>query len=218
MAELAALHESIDTHSTIEMDTELLESIRSCATLTGALLLQSPSNEAIAQTTRELRAMDVVREWPFGTANERSDAANLLSACRDEPTDRLDREYHHSFVGPQYLEAPPWGSVYLDSESVVFGDSCIALTRWMRANGIALHESSGREPADHIGRMLVLLGWLCENDPALVEEYVRLHLNTWAPVYFKRFDDAAAESPFYRAVARLASLMLRDIACRGQVK
>ncbi|MFR1639066.1 MAG: hypothetical protein ACLSVD_07750 [Eggerthellaceae bacterium] len=43
--------------------------------------------------------------------------------------------------------APPWGSVYLDSESVLFGDSCIALGRWMRARGIGLHEGKAASPS-----------------------------------------------------------------------
>ncbi len=41
------------------------------------------------------------------------------------------------------LPAPPWGSVWLDKENVLFGDSTLALREWMRANGIG---HAGAEP------------------------------------------------------------------------
>ncbi|MGB9098314.1 molecular chaperone TorD family protein [Erwinia sp.] len=31
------------------------------------------------------------------------------------------------FIGPKAFKAPPWGSVYLDGESVLFGDSTHSL-------------------------------------------------------------------------------------------
>ena len=68
-----------------------------------------------------------------------------------------------------------------------------------------------RPPTDQIGRMLVLLGWMCENEPSLVDDYLRLHLLTWAPRYFERLE-AAADGPFYRAVAELSALTLRGVA------
>ena len=192
------------------MNAELANT-SSCAMLLGTLLMQSPKSGAIAEVARSLCEMDLVGEWPFGSRGELAEVADLLKKARALSPAELDREFHRLFVGPQHLDAPPWGSVYLDSEAVVFGDSCVALTRWMRANGIALHEGPSREPADHIGRMLVLLGWICENDSSLVDDYLRLHLLTWAPRYFERLE-TAAEGPFYRALAKLAALTLEDIA------
>lgn len=51
-------------------------------------------------------------------------------------------------------QPPPWGSVWLDKESVLFGDSTLALRQWMRENGIAL-EADGNEPEDHFGTVLL---------------------------------------------------------------
>ena len=128
-------------------------------------------------------------------------------------TEQHDRAYHHLFVGPQELKAAPWGSVYVDEEDLLFGDSTILLVRWMKANGIALHESGSREPADHIGRMLVLLSWLCENDAALIPEFLEKWLLTWAPAYFGKLVAAAdGEDPLYVALALLGSLTLRGAA------
>ena len=173
--------------------------------------MQSPTGGPVAEAAEGLCAADLESEWPFGTEDELEEIAALLKEARRLPPEDLDREFHRLFVGPRRLDAPPWGSVYLDSESVVFGDSCMELARWMRANGIALHEGESREPTDQIGRMLVLLGWMCENEPSLVDDYLRLHLLTWAPRYFERLE-AAADGPFYRAVAELSALTLRGVA------
>ncbi len=39
------------------------------------------------------------------------------------------------------LPSPPWGSVWLDRESVLFGDSTLALRQWMRESGIRFEVS-----------------------------------------------------------------------------
>lgn len=57
---------------------------------------------------------------------------------------------------------PPWGSVWLDRESVLFGDSTLALRQWMRENHIAF-EMQQNEPEDHFGTLLMLAAWLAEN-------------------------------------------------------
>ena len=114
-------------------------------------------------------------------------------------------------MGPGKLAAPPWGSVYLDSESVLFGDSCVALQRWMRARGIQLHEGESREPVDHIGRMLVLLSWLSDNQPDQVGPFLDEHLMTWALRYFEQLGPAAAGT-LYEPLWRLALLTLEAIA------
>lgn len=192
------------------MNAELTNT-SSCATLLGTLLMQSPKSGPVAEAAKGLCDMDLENEWPFGSSSELAEAATLLEEARSYSLERLDREFHHLFVGPNHLDAPPWGSVYLDAESVVFGDSCIELVRWMRANGIALHESDSREPADQIGRMLVLLSWICENEPVLADDYLELHLLTWAPKYFRRLK-TAANDPFYRALAILSAITIKDIA------
>lgn len=183
----------------------------SCATLLGTLLIQSPKSGPVAEAADGLCIMDLENEWPFGSQSELAKIATLFKAASHCSPERLDREFHRLFVGPHHLDAPPWGSVYLDAEAVVFGDSCIELDRWMRANGIALCENVSREPADQIGRMLILLSWICENEPALIDDYLEIHLLTWAPSYFKQLGAAASE-PFYSALAKLATITLEDIA------
>ena len=53
--------------------------------------------------------------------------------------------------------------MWLDKESVLFGDSTLALREWMRTSGIAL-DLERNEPEDHFGTLLLLAAWLCETN------------------------------------------------------
>ncbi|STV32453.1 twin-argninine leader-binding protein DmsD [Klebsiella pneumoniae] len=79
------------------------------------------------------------QQWPFPVA------ALLASGFAASAEETLPEAWQRLFIGPWALPAPPWGSVWLDKESVLFGDSTLALRQWMRENGIAL-EADGNEP------------------------------------------------------------------------
>lgn len=113
------------------------------------------------------------------------------------------------FIGPWALPAPPWGSVWLDKENVLFGDSTLALREWMRANGIG-HATQGQEPEDHFGTLLLLAAWLCES--AQEEAFSQLlawHLLPWSGRFLEVFI-AGAEHPFYHSLGQLAQATLAE--------
>lgn len=118
----------------------------------------------------------------------------------DEP---LADAWQRLFIGPWALPAPPWGSVWLDKESVLFGDSTLALREWMRANGIGLSEQRA-EPEDHFGTLLLLAAWLCESgqDEAF-NQLLAWHLLPWSGRFLSVFI-AGAGNPFYQALGQLA--------------
>lgn len=98
-------------------------------------------------------------------------------------------------------------SVWLDKESVLFGDSTLALRQWMRENGIAL-EADGNEPEDHFGTVLLLAAWLCETEQdALFAQLLAWHLLPWSGRFLSVFVDHAAH-PFYQALGQLAQATL----------
>lgn len=99
------------------------------------------------------------------------------------------------------------GSVWLDKESVLFGDSTLALRQWMRENGIAL-EADGNEPEDHFGTVLLLAAWLCETEQdALFAQLLAWHLLPWSGRFLSVFVDHAAH-PFYQTLGQLAQATL----------
>lgn len=187
-----------------------VEDIEQCALLLGTLFLERPALPHCKEIIRGLAAMKLAEEWPWGTAEDLHAVSEELARTGRADIHETDRAYHRLFVGPRKLAAPPWGSVYLDSEAVVFGDSCLAISRWMRAQGIELHEAESREPIDHIGRMLALLSWLASNRPELVGEFLDQHLLPWAPTYLEKLN-SAAEGSFYQALAHLTAITLASI-------
>ena len=121
----------------------------------------------------------------------------------------LAREYRRLFVGPQALPAPPYGSVYTDPDQVVFGESTLALRAWLRRVGIAI-ENDEVAPEDHIGILLQLLAWIMRTKPELTDDYLTLHVLTWAPHFLVQLEEAAAPG-LYCALAHLALITLEAI-------
>lgn len=178
---------------------------------------------AVFSAMAALNPQDAASEWPFAAREEALCAFSLMaeglagctgvSPCTGQKAfmadDALVDEYRRLFIGPAPKPAPPWGSVYTDRECVVFGESTIALRAWMRDNGIA-RLSDERTPEDHIGLMLALMAHVARMHTGLLDEYLRLHLLTWAPHFLHEFAEAA-EHPFYRGLAMLTDSSLEGI-------
>lgn len=180
------------------------------------LFNMSPKNPEMKQLLWALSRFEPQRDakdWPFGDLEQLETALEIMvyGLQTNGNVFSLARAYQKLFVGPGFKEAPPWGSVYTDHESVMFGDSCIDLGVWMRKKGIA-RLSHNKEPQDHIGVMISLLGWLALNRPDLVEEYLQEHFLTWSHHYFELFIPAAAcQHMFYEGLGMLADITFESI-------
>jgi TorA maturation chaperone TorD len=183
--------------------------IASCGQILGALFLTDPKASGFTPLREHLAQLPSLKEWPFGTAEELDEAHALIREGLAKPSGELAREYQRLFIGPHHFNAPAWGSVYLDKDQVLFGISLLELRQWMRENGITLNEDK-REPEDHIGKMLVLMGWLATEKPELLRIYLAEHLMPWAPRYLELLHEDAAQ-PFYRGLAMLARCTLEGI-------
>ena len=129
--------------------------------------------------------------------------ADTFTVSADEPSPTRQR----LFIGPYALPAPPWGSVWLDRESVLFGDSTLALRQWMRENQIAF-EMQQNEPEDHFGTLLLLRGSL-RTDARRRDQLLAWHLLPWSTRFLSVFVENAGR-PFYTALGKLAQLTLAD--------
>lgn len=193
-------------------DQQLMEDIASCAAILGTLFSKSPDVPNVQSLIEEIRRTELVAEWPLGNLTELRRAQEALSSTVPDDLDVLLREYRRQFVGPGHFPAPAWGSVYLDPDEVVFGSSTLYLQRWMNEHGIAINsQGPGREPIDHIGKMLLLLSWIAENKPPLVGEYLRDHLLPWSYRYFDLLE-ASSRHPFYKGLAILGRATIDSIA------
>jgi TorA maturation chaperone TorD len=72
--------------------------------------------------------------------------ANALQKHSDE---ELSIEYAKLFVGPFELKAPPYGSVYLEKERRVMGDSTMEVLQMYQQAGLTIKENF-KELPDHI--------------------------------------------------------------------
>ncbi|HFD7679552.1 TPA: voltage-gated ClC-type chloride channel ClcB [Klebsiella variicola] len=163
----------------------------------GALFSYAPNSAHIAPLVAAFQDGSWQQQWPFPVT------APLASAFAASTEESLPEAWQRLFIGPWALPAPPWGSVWLDKESVLFGDSTLALREWMRTNGIAL-DAERNEPEDHFGTLLLLAAWLCETEKdALFAQLLAWHLLPWSGRFLSVFVDHAAH-PFYQALGQLA--------------
>jgi len=175
------------------------------ARVLGALFYFAPDSEQAAPLVTALTQGDWQQDWPL-PPGQLAPIADALRQRADEP---LPNAWQRLFIGPWALPAPPWGSVWLDRESVLFGDSTLALRQWMRDNGIAF-EMAQNEPEDHFGTLLLLAAWLAETGRnAERDQLLAWHLLPWSTRFLAVFVENAGH-PFYRALGQLAQLTLAD--------
>ena len=165
-----------------------------------------------AQALCDLDVPAAAKDWPFVDEGAAAQYLSLMQQGLAEGlcAEPLYGEYRRLFVGPAAKVAPPWGSVYTDKDMVVFGASTLRLKDWLRHKGITVVHGESDEPEDHIGTLLSLMGWLAQNKPEELCEFLRLHLLPWAG-HFLEIVERETAHPFYRGLAGLTNATLCGI-------
>lgn len=149
-------------------------------------------------------------DWPELWPAQRADIAALQPELAQRDRTLLQQQWQWLFVGPASLSAPPWGSVWLDPEHVLQGDSTLRLMDFLNQHRITLH-TDYPEPADHLGLMLFQASWLAmANQPRALLELLSQHFLTWLPLYQQALNNAHPHG-FYRALGELTLLSLRQL-------
>lgn len=196
-------------------DNAVREAVMFVGQTLGPLFLDDPRHEEqVVPAIKAFAALDVdaaAEEWPFVDADDARGALALMKegAQAGAQSDEVVWEYRRLFVGPAPKPAPPWGSVYTDRECVVFGGTCLELRQWMREVGIE-RLGDEKDPEDHIGLMLLLVAWIAEHRPEVLEDCLRLHVLPWSSHLLEELEDAA-EQPLYKGVASLARMSLEGM-------
>lgn len=164
-----------------------------------------------------LKSLASALAWP--SLKEAGALSDLVEKEQHGPGNELasiKTEYHRLFVGPYQLVAPPYASLYLESEPTVMGQSTLEVLRMYEEAGFVLSPSFKDLP-DHIAAELEFMALLCEGEKeawkredfsqALTllsreETFLKEHLVRWIPKFSMRIL-STTDSPFYRALASL---------------
>ncbi|WP_373942942.1 molecular chaperone [Vibrio chagasii] len=155
--------------------------------LLGSIFYQAKSKEQLIDIVQALVENQVLSE-------------DCLLALQNEQEDDLTAEFSRLFEGVGEMPAPPWGSVYLDKDRVVFGESTVAYRQFLELNQIEL-DTGLREPEDQFGLMLFAHAYLLENNNInSARELLESHLLTWSFVYLELLNKKS-ELSFYKKLS-----------------
>ena len=174
--------------------------------LLGASFYYEPSDSRIAGVLDFFSQPTWTEEWEIPL--EEKACEKITALINQGLTQDLTEQYQNLFIGPNELVAPPWGSVYLDPECVIFGNSLLALRDFLKRHQIAF-QAQQDEPEDHIGLMLMLAAYLGETRPHLLVEFLSQHLLTWVPHFLNKLANVE-NHPFYQGLAQLTLITLDD--------
>jgi TorA maturation chaperone TorD len=114
-------------------------------------------------------------------------------------TDWQDVEFAFNklFVGPQALLAPPFASVYLESEPHVMGETTLMVRRLYQTVGL-VSPWEGKIPDDHISLELdaclhMRMGFLKSGSSQLGDIYsyfLNEHMARWIPAFIAKINEA----------------------------
>lgn len=148
--------------------------------------------------------------------NEAVGFAETMKAALSQYTETaLLREYSKLFIGPFKLLAPPYGSVYLDPERKLMGNSTIDVLKWYQRAGVSFDRRQ-RDLPDHIAVEFEFMSYLIWRERLeasqafdgevilrrLQEQHAFLeqHLKAWVPAFAQAIKNGT-DNLFYRSLA-----------------
>ena len=177
-----------------------MKSIITSAKLFGTLFYQPCSKSELVELVGALAEINHVSPK----------ALNALLAADEKA---LEHDFSVLFEGMGDMPAPPWGSVYLDKERVLFGNSTLLYRAFLERYGVEL-DSGLREPEDQFGLMLLALAFLLEQDnQSAAIELLEQHLLPWANAYLVQLN-ATTNNLFYQQLALNVDTWLQSLISR----
>ncbi|MGP8305223.1 molecular chaperone TorD family protein [Vibrio sp. YIC-376] len=147
--------------------------------LLGQNLYTCPSveNEQIRDTLKQLPDL---LNWP-----DKDKISQQIASLPELEIDELEYQYSVLFEGQGEMPCPPWGSVYLDKDNIVFGESTTYYRAFLRQHGLEI-KGDYREPEDQFGLMLLALSQLLESENSEAGmELITEHLMPWGERYLE---------------------------------
>jgi TorA maturation chaperone TorD len=152
-------------------------------------------------------------------------AREMASALSSSDMERgILVDYSALFVGPFKLLAPPYGSVYLETERRVMGDSTIDAVLTYRKAGVELDADQQKDMPDNIAVELEFMYFLIDKEAEartnskpeeaakyadLRKDFMKRHLGAWA-FKFTEAVKVGAKNPFYKNLALCTETFLQQ--------
>lgn len=157
-----------------------------------------------------------------------SPGAALFSALMEESIrnysdEKLAVEYARLFLGPFEIKAPPYGSLYLDGERRVMGDSTMEVIRFYEEAGLSGDKDCMDLP-DHIAIELEFVSYLIFKETEALgksdfvtaldmvsrqEQFLDKFLGRWIEPFCEKIKEST-ENGFYTALADCASTFVKS--------
>jgi TorA maturation chaperone TorD len=171
----------------------------------GALFYYSPGRPEVKALFDSLPTLPELYPW--------RDPAQMAGLCADWPLpddDDLAWQYSVLFEGQGDMPAPPWGSVWLERDNLLMGDTTAEYRAFLQSQGMAF-DSRQSEPEDQFGLMLLASSALLEaGKDAAVNQLFEAHLLPWGYRYLERLQESAV-SPFYSRLATVTAYYLQEM-------
>ena len=189
---------------------------------------EKPAAEFLAMQKSEALFAD----WPLAIDDEfTTTGVSIMRVFTDswvpERLDSLKHDYRRLFIGPGHIPAPPWESVYLSIDGLVYEEQTMAVRKFYARYGLQSPKRY-KEPDDHFGLEMAFLAHLCAlglaaikaDDPEALashleakREFLKEHLLLWAPTFLNRVIEHA-QTAYYRGAAYLALGSINHVAER----
>jgi TorA maturation chaperone TorD len=164
----------------------------------------------------------------FNMTNVCEAAVQLVQSMRKEfkagaDLETLKVDFSKLFIGPYKLFAAPYGSVYLDGERIIMGDSTLDVKNRYRQAGLDTSKNFKDAP-DHITAELEFIYYLIfkeiesfsnsDTETAIgfiqkQKSFLEDHLMVWVPEFAKNIIENA-ENLFYQNLAKATETFLKE--------
>ena len=174
--------------------------------------LEAPSEKF----NEEIFRNNLFFEWPV--AENQKNVSRGLKILQDysghwrsEWLVALKRDYTRLFIGLEKILAPPYASVYLSEDHLLYGNPVLDVRRFYKKFGLSVNPMN-RVPDDHIGFELYCLSFLCRNETQeALREFLSDHLNTWLPSFLPLVKKKS-ETDYYRGIALLTLGLVESLS------
>jgi TorA maturation chaperone TorD len=157
----------------------------------------------------------------FGALSYATLMRNEFESLKD--LEELKIDFARLFVGPYSLLAPPYGSIYLERERKIMGNSTLYLLETYRNAGVDLSDNF-RDAPDHIAAELEFMYFLVFKEVEALENsdiertfgflekqraFLRQHLGAWV-FDFADSLEKNAETGFYKSLAGATKAFMKE--------